>query len=210
MRGIMNWLFYAAWIVTLAVAVPITDSGNAGDVILQPLGLSSRDTCIGETSARQVARDSKDEETGDILHLTLPTPLDPSNTTNPSVPPTDSLQIFYNKYGSAYRWYMFQGPRGIAVNPCGDTRFKMIVQAVPDIHNPPSFENPPFPSRGYRWNVQIPPLTDCRYESDPKGESAGQLRCAGLIYDFLPDPGRGEPAILCQEGGFKRAWYVEY
>jgi hypothetical protein len=128
------------------------------------------------------------------------------------VPPTESLQILYNKYGTAYRWYMYQGPQGIPVNPCGDTRFKLIAHAVPEVRIPHSFEDPPFPSAGYKWPVSIPPLVDCRYESDPKGESAGSLLCGdrSLIYPFLSDPGRAEATILCQDGQFKRAWYVEY
>jgi hypothetical protein len=129
---------------------------------------------------------------------------------------TEYLQILLRFYKgpeseAIFEWFMFQGPRGVAVNPCGDGRFRKIVDGVRLTKNPDNWYAPPFPEAGLGWPVSIPPLKDCRYESSPRGDNPGQLKCGNyMIYDLLSDPERGQGTKQCGPYDWHSAWYVEY
>jgi hypothetical protein len=131
-----------------------------------------------------------------------------------------SIQIVFRQVDDKFGWTVFQGPVGIAANPCGDNRFVQPKSSwgAFETRRPISINNPPFPHAGLKWSFEIPPLKDCRYESDPKDESPGWLICGdkSLIYDFSKDPSWDRDGVIeCPKigpiiGTYHRAWYVEY
>lgn len=58
-----------------------------------------------------------------------------------------SLQIQVEEVDTKYYvWDIFQGPSGVAVNPCGDTRFEKVYHGEPGWHtNKPDMDSPPYP-----------------------------------------------------------------
>jgi hypothetical protein len=138
---------------------------------------------------------------------------------------TASIQILYrrlnkpNAKNTRYDWVFYQGPQGLAVDPCGDNKvgFQTIFDNVKEARRPPQFEAPPVPSKGiFLSGIKIEPFQEkCRYQSE--GNGAGWLKCGDpefLIYDFLADPQRNDGTITCihQDGKpqYRRAWYVDY
>ena len=58
-----------------------------------------------------------------------------------------SLQLHLSEVKEKYHvWDIFQGPSGVAVNPCGDSRFEKVYHGEPGWHtNLPDMDHPPFP-----------------------------------------------------------------
>jgi hypothetical protein len=145
----------------------------------------------------------------------IPTSMADINPVQGGVINTNSIQILYRRTKNRYDWVFFQGVQGVAVNPCGDSRFQLRSNNVQERRRPPSFDEPPVPSKGIKVETfPIPPFTKpCRYEAE--GNGPGWLKCGDfLIYEFLPDPQRKDNTIKCgwEDGSpeYKRAWYVDY
>ncbi|KAF2029950.1 hypothetical protein EK21DRAFT_66679, partial [Setomelanomma holmii] len=134
----------------------------------------------------------------------------------PDVAQTDyqhSIQILWEKWGNSYGWAGWQGPQGVPVWPCNDSRFKRIISGAYETHRPQAIINPPYPKAGFNWPVEIGDWKDCRIETD--GKSPGLLLCGNpwsLNYDVLADPGWYMDGIMrCPDGHeYHRAWYVDY
>ncbi|KAH7075073.1 hypothetical protein FB567DRAFT_553351 [Paraphoma chrysanthemicola] len=150
-----------------------------------------------------------------------PTSMADVNPVQGGVINTASIQILYRKItkpnpnNNRYDWVFYQGPQGLAVDPCGDNKvgFQTIFDNVKESRRPPQFEAPPVPSKGiFLSGINIEPFRErCRYQSE--GNGAGWLKCGDpefLIYDFLADPQRNDGTITCihQDGKpqYRRAW----
>ncbi|KAH7075076.1 hypothetical protein FB567DRAFT_553354 [Paraphoma chrysanthemicola] len=188
MRAYLTVLLCAALLMVAVLAAPLLDH----EVVAQLLTPSS-----GNSTAQN----------------------DVSTNTRPKE--TRSYQLLL--HGEAplkWYWNMWEGPQGVAVNPCNpQAEFKKVVHRSPFIGgggpDGGSIKNPPFPIAGGNnkiyWSLPNEYFKNCRYESDSTGDSAGTLRCAGLIYDFLPDPQRKDNEIDCgKDGRYGRAFMVEY
>ncbi|KAL6711689.1 hypothetical protein ACN47E_004623 [Coniothyrium glycines] len=127
---------------------------------------------------------------------------------------THSIQLLFMIYGRAHArwWYVFGGPQGVAVNPCGDKRFREIYHA-----NAFDFEDKnSHIYKGARWPIKIGKTKDCFIVGDPG--YPGQIRCGenSLILDLAKDPQYSDPPIWCWDDRhkrryyFERAWFVEW
>jgi hypothetical protein len=104
-----------------------------------------------------------------------------------------------------------QGPQGIAVNPCGDTWFKVFANTVHELHHGKSVVNVPSLSKGHRWPLKLEGQTDCRYESGENGP--GSLKCGNyMTVPLVPDRQKGDKTTKCANGGFEvhRAWSTDF
>ncbi|KAH7080995.1 hypothetical protein FB567DRAFT_449112 [Paraphoma chrysanthemicola] len=117
----------------------------------------------------------------------------------------------YIKYGDNYAWSAFQGPQGIAVNPCGDRRFKTFAYRVPERHPGKSIEEVPYPRKGMKWPLKLDGQTDCQYESEENGP--GAMKCGNyMVVPLRADWQKNTKTIKCKIEGFEahRAWSEEF
>tara|TARA_R110002003_G_scaffold244_20_gene17586 strand:- start:4276 stop:5748 length:1473 start_codon:yes stop_codon:yes gene_type:complete len=124
---------------------------------------------------------------------------------------TESIQLIFFKYGDYFAWIGYQGPQGIAVNPCGDTRFKVFANAVHELHHGKSVDDVPYPSKGHRWPLKLDGQTDCRYESEENGP--GSLKCGNyMTVPLVADRQKDDKTVKCPNGGFEvhRAWSADF
>jgi hypothetical protein len=130
-----------------------------------------------------------------------------------------SIQILFREYDGYMSWFVYQGPFGIAVNPCGDNRFAMIVKNHREKRNIKnlSLMEPPYVAEGTKWNVELEGWADpgqCRYES--ASDDPGHLVCGDFFdYPVSKDAGYYRKNINCArgkwpDGTYHRAWVVEY
>jgi hypothetical protein len=131
-----------------------------------------------------------------------------------SADPKNSLQILLFEQDGRHSWYMYQGPYGIAVNPCTGDGFKTLVVGY-DEDRQLDFNNPPYVSAGAKWDVDI---RYCSYES--RADNPGYLVCFGKeMVQFTKDAGNNEKGTIhCWKNSglktvhwwFHRAWVLEY
>ncbi|KAG9193690.1 hypothetical protein G6011_03725 [Alternaria panax] len=97
-----------------------------------------------------------------------------------------------------YVWTIFQGPSGVAVNPCGDSRFERVYHGVKgyymvdmDMNNPPYVRNyEPF-APYFDWQIDYRDHDDCLYHSYDR--SAGKFTCGDeYIIDCVKDSRHGQ------------------
>jgi hypothetical protein len=126
-----------------------------------------------------------------------------------------SLQILLFEQDGHHSWYMYQGPYGVAVNPCIGDGFKTVV-AKYDEGRQLDFNNPPYVSAGAKWDVGD--IGHCRYES--RADNPGYLVCYEKeLAQFTKDAGNNEKGTIhCWKNSgvktvhwwFHRAWVLEY
>ncbi|CAE7014987.1 hypothetical protein PTTW11_02732 [Pyrenophora teres f. teres] len=138
--------------------------------------------------------------------------LDSAYPTITMTPYEHSIQIIMQKIGSRY-WYMFwQGPSGVAVDPCGSTVFKPIHKEGPYRYNYEPIYAPPFPPEKMLFHVEFRGNPkECFYKST--GVDPGQLFCGDyMIMDFAQDPQYRDPVYICNNDGFEyaRGYFCEY
>lgn len=127
---------------------------------------------------------------------------------------TGSIQILLREWNGYFSWFMYHGPYGFAVVPCGDKKFTLVKENVRDDRKGLSLVDPPFVGPGQIWNVDIPGWWDCRFESPKDGP--GFLKCTdALIYDFQRTFREGK-IMRCTSrldewpnGSYHHAWVVE-
>jgi hypothetical protein len=134
----------------------------------------------------------------------------------------NSIQILFAEHRGYFSWYVFKGPWGIAVSPCGRReKFKLSAEDMrePRLHKDLSLMNPPTIPAGADWQIEIEGWSDhdrCRIAGDKDG--AGSLKCGNppfLDYPIMPDPSNTNGLIRCLNGdmvglAFHRAWNVEW
>ncbi|KAH6342924.1 hypothetical protein HBI37_091310 [Parastagonospora nodorum] len=134
----------------------------------------------------------------------------------------NSIQILFSEHRGYFSWYVFKGPWGIAVSPCGKReKFKLSAEDMrePRPHKDLSLMNPPRIPAGANWQIEIEGWSDddrCWIAGDKDG--AGSLKCGNppfLDYPIMPDPGNTNGIIRCLNGdmvglAFHRAWNVEW
>ncbi|KAL1799492.1 hypothetical protein ACET3X_003529 [Alternaria dauci] len=92
-----------------------------------------------------------------------------------------------------YVWDIFQGPSGVAVNPCGDTRFEKVYHGEPGWHtDKPDMDRPPYPQNyapfvpQFDVKIKYGNRNNCVYHAT--GTDAGQFRCGNeYIIDCKKD-----------------------
>jgi hypothetical protein len=134
-----------------------------------------------------------------------------------------SFQILFGRYQEVYKWYLFQGPQGIAVNPCDYAPQFKRVTTEDDRRSGLSLDKPPFVGAGKTWHVDIEGWSDkgdCRFEGQD-GEM-GHFVCGEPGREFLDfpvskDAGYDEGTFACWQRGkgrsrhyYHRAWVLEY
>lgn len=125
-----------------------------------------------------------------------------------------SIQIALREFNGYFSWFVYHGPYGFAVNPCGDSKFTLVHRNIKDSRSGLSLVKPPYVESGRIWKVDIPGWWDCRFASAKDGP--GALKCSNaLIYDFGPEPFPSN-IIRCHRkdgwpnSSYHRAWVVEY
>ncbi|KAI4636284.1 uncharacterized protein J4E88_005105 [Alternaria novae-zelandiae] len=129
-----------------------------------------------------------------------------------------SLQIQVEEVDTKYYvWDIFQGPSGVAVNPCGDTRFEKVYHGEPGWHtNKPDMDSPPYPQNylpfvpEFEVPIEYGNRGDCAYHAT--GKDAGQFRCGDYyIIDCAKDPRYGQQ-VSCgnPRPRYAVAWYCEF
>jgi hypothetical protein len=131
-----------------------------------------------------------------------------------------SLQILLQSHLDRHTWYMFQGPYGVAVNPCNPGPFKTVVKDYGDGRKL-NFYDPPYVAAGVRWDVNIEGWSDrghCKYEG--RADDPGHLVCDDFLdFPFSKDAGNnGNGVIVCSKRAgmvtwhwsYHRAWVLEY
>jgi hypothetical protein len=112
-----------------------------------------------------------------------------------------------------YKWRVFSGPQGLAVNPCEPGPFTWISDADAPIVNGTDFAHPPFPpTLGKGGDDRL------RYhEENCLIKSMGQdepptFECGNtLVVDFEKDAQFDDPEMKCEDGfRYRRGWTVEY
>jgi hypothetical protein len=133
------------------------------------------------------------------------------------VPWTASLQLLMREYNGYFSWFAYRGPYGVAVNPCYDTRFTIVVNNAKDTRKELSLTFPSYVKAGTVWEVDIPGEKDCRFEADADGP--GSLNCGtSFHFPLEPDAGKDGKIINCHskkewafpDGSYHRAWVTEY
>jgi hypothetical protein len=72
-------------------------------------------------------------------------------------PYPNSVQILLRRIpGNYFTWEMWQGPQGVAVNPCGDTRFKSITPDSVYFHRNEDYWHAPSVPRAVSWRLSLP------------------------------------------------------
>jgi hypothetical protein len=87
-----------------------------------------------------------------------------------------SLQILLQSHLDRHTWYMFQGPYGVAVNPCNPGPFKTVVKDYGDGRKL-NFYDPPYVAAGVKWDLNIEGWSDrghCKYE--------GRAEIQGILF----------------------------
>ena len=138
---------------------------------------------------------------------------------NPVKEPEHSIQIMVRETGSKQlSWVAFQGPQGVAVNPCDDDRFWAFAAkhfSTEDLNDSSDIDHPSLISLGHKWPVSIDGERDCRYDYS---DGTGDLKCGGyLVYTFADDPQKGEATKNCpgspfdlHPGYWHRSCHLEY
>ncbi|CAG5159064.1 uncharacterized protein ALTATR162_LOCUS5394 [Alternaria atra] len=115
-----------------------------------------------------------------------------------------------------YVWTIFQGPSGVAVNPCGDSRFERVYHGAEgyymadmDMNNPPNVRNyEPFPPY-FDWRIDYRGHDDCLYHSDVR--SASKFTCGDeYIIDCAKDTRYGQQVSCGKYPHFSAAWVCEF
>ncbi|KAH7064394.1 hypothetical protein BKA63DRAFT_172745 [Paraphoma chrysanthemicola] len=226
MRSLLTMLFWVACLTAVACTAPLSDKVDVNKggvapidnelVVLQP----TRTVQLNDVNGDRITWPAPALQHVEILprddDIHFPNPEFPTKTSpeKAGVHYDYSLQLLFYKNGNAYGWRMWQGPAGVSVNPCGDSRFTIPARSGGwETHRPLSLNNPPSPRAGFDWPVKIEPLHNCRYESDSKAMTGGLLVCGdrSLIYDFYVDPNwYGHGIIDCGDLQFHRGFYVDY
>jgi hypothetical protein len=129
-----------------------------------------------------------------------------------------SIQILFREHQGYFSWYMYQGPQGVPVNPCGDNRFILITGNSRDNRKGLSLMEPPMVGAGTKWYINTmdgwSDRGQCFYES--AADDPGHVMC-GDFFDFpvSKDVGYYSKPIRCaggkwSDGTYHRAWAVEY
>jgi hypothetical protein len=133
--------------------------------------------------------------------------------------PKYSIQILIFEQDGKHSWFMYQGPYGVAVNPCWGDQFRTIVTKFPK-NREINFQDPPYVGQGVWWDVDFPGGPHCWFES--RANDPGHLVCdGGLNLPFKKDAGNGGNAegtyhcwktrgIKTTHWWFHPAWVLEY
>jgi hypothetical protein len=157
--------------------------------------------------ARALQLSVKTEFASDELPVYKQEPEEPKNSIQILVRSTDSKQ---------FSWVAFQGPQGVAVNPCGDDRFWAFANekfSAVDLQRSSDIDHPPLISLNHIWSVQIDGEYDCRYDST---NGVGHLKCGDYLeYPFADDPKKSEATMNCpgsayyiHTGYWHRSYYL--
>ncbi|CAI9628923.1 unnamed protein product [Alternaria burnsii] len=130
-----------------------------------------------------------------------------------------SLQLLLSVAGvHQYRWFIYQGPQGIAVDPCQDhdgqmpAEFKRVFYGSMFQDEDDAINHPPFPDRKVYTKIEYSNYDDCKYIGT--GIDAGQFRCGDhYIIDCAKDPGYDEATMKCDDDQlpkFHRGYYCEF
>jgi hypothetical protein len=136
---------------------------------------------------------------------------------------TTSIQLQASMYANQFSWWGYRGPIGIAVNPCGDTRFQRMVWNQVDSRPDLKIEDPPFVRPGTLWILDLPEYKGsgrrCIYKASDTDSDPGQVTCGiWLVMDFKADPEnmKEHKSIVCgsdtayHNHAFHPAWLLEY
>jgi hypothetical protein len=234
-------LVLAAGLLSITCAAPLNSSAPVSEFSPSTVGQNAitpsifdalRDVYIAQPIDAISPRTIADDPTVRIHNVTLGAPVGnittrPSkNVTSPAAIPNidtepvwkHSLQILFREYNGYFSWYMYQGPFGMPVNPCGDSRFSIIVGNFRETRKGLSLMEPPMVGDGTKWYVNtIEGWSDrdqCLYQaaaSDP-----GHLVCGDFFdYPVSKDAGYYSKPLRCvrgkwDDGTYHRAWVVEY
>jgi hypothetical protein len=231
----------AAFLFSVTYAAPLKSNALVSEIVPSTIGQKSvapsildtlRDVYIANPidtiSPRTVADDSiapvhtvalsarvNDMTTGISKNMTSPAAI--------SAPDTEphwknSLQILFREHQGYFSWYMYQGPQGVPVNPCGDNRFAIITRNYRENRKGLSLMEPPMVGEGTKWYINTmdgwSDRDQCFYEA--AADDPGHLVC-GDFFDFpvSKDAGYYSKPIRCAggkwaDGTYHRAWAVEY
>jgi hypothetical protein len=173
----------AAFLFSVTYAAPLKSNALVSEIVPSTIGQKSvapsildtlRDVYIANPidtiSPRTVADDSiapihtvalsarvNDMTTGISKNMTSPAAI--------SAPDTEphwknSLQILFREHQGYFSWYMYQGPQGIPVNPCGDNRFAIITGNYRENRKGLSLMEPPMVGEGTKWYINT--MDGCR------------------------------------------------
>jgi hypothetical protein len=238
------WTFFLAWatcLASIASAAPLTSPKASGSEINTWTAIRNSTTHFNLDILRDLAYTKSTE--GDSSPSTVSDATEPTQDIAPrgaaiegitglfkndSIPATGdsgtephwkySLQILFREYNGYFSWYMYQGPFGVPVNPCGDQRFRIIVNNFRETRKGLSLMEPPMVGDGTKWYVNsIEGWSDrgqCRYEA--AANDPGHLVCGDFFdYPVSKDAGYDSKPIRCArgkwaDGTYHRAWVVEF
>jgi hypothetical protein len=138
------------------------------------------------------------------------------NASSPSIVLTEpkwkhSLQILLLKKLGRFTWYIYQGPSGIAVDPCNPGKFTAVVTGY-GADRQMNFQDPPFVREGAKWDVNMEGWSErgyCRYEAS--ADNPGHLVCDDFLdFPFSKDVGNTlDNEIICRKrpGKHTELWY---
>ncbi|KAI4682216.1 uncharacterized protein J4E88_005106 [Alternaria novae-zelandiae] len=124
-----------------------------------------------------------------------------------------SLQLILSKFPvRRYNWFIFQGPQGIAVDPCldpkDDPNFERVYFGRELAGEEDDIAHPPFPPLSVYADIEY--SEDCHYIGS--GVDAGQFRCGDYyIIDCAKDPRYNEATFRCPDGReYHRGYNCEF